>query len=139
VRPMRVSYAGPAPNPHQAPPNATWAARAPRSGIRRRAFGPVPAGSRTWPGIDPRKNLSVASITSSRRLCMPNPSLVTVRKGTGSGSHVPPFGDGRQVGDRPYSARFQRLAGHKIQELDRLIERARTVQTMLRSALRCRC
>jgi MerR family redox-sensitive transcriptional activator SoxR len=40
---------------------------------------------------------------------------------------------------RPYSARLRRLAAAKIDELDRSIERSRTMQGLLKRALRCRC
>lgn len=40
---------------------------------------------------------------------------------------------------RPYSKRMRELAKHKIEELDGTIERARTMQSLLRSALRCNC
>jgi MerR family transcriptional regulator, redox-sensitive transcriptional activator SoxR len=40
---------------------------------------------------------------------------------------------------RPYSARLRRLAGRKIAELERSIERARAMQATLAHALRCRC
>jgi MerR family redox-sensitive transcriptional activator SoxR len=40
---------------------------------------------------------------------------------------------------RPYSARLRRLAATKIVELDRTIERTRTMQGLLKRALRCRC
>ena len=40
---------------------------------------------------------------------------------------------------RPYSAKLRELANHKITELEGMIERARTTQTLLKSALRCNC
>ena len=40
---------------------------------------------------------------------------------------------------RPYSARLRRLAAAKIDELEHAIERSRTMQGLLRKALRCRC
>src|SRR5262249_25244206 len=40
---------------------------------------------------------------------------------------------------RPYSERLRRLAAAKIEELDRSIERSRTMQGLLKKALRCRC
>ena len=40
---------------------------------------------------------------------------------------------------RPYSARLRRLAAEKIDELDRAIARSRTMQGLLKKALRCRC
>lgn len=40
---------------------------------------------------------------------------------------------------RPYSARLRELASGKITELEGMIERARTMQSLLRSALRCNC
>ena len=39
----------------------------------------------------------------------------------------------------PYSANLRRQVRAKISELDRAIERARTMQSLLRTALRCRC
>jgi MerR family transcriptional regulator, redox-sensitive transcriptional activator SoxR len=40
---------------------------------------------------------------------------------------------------RPYSARLRQLANGKVAELDEAIERARVMQTLLRTALRCNC
>jgi MerR family redox-sensitive transcriptional activator SoxR len=40
---------------------------------------------------------------------------------------------------RPYSARLRELADAKITELEGMIARARTMQSLLRSALRCNC
>ena len=40
---------------------------------------------------------------------------------------------------RPYSARLRDLANDKIAELEATVERARMVQSLLRSALRCNC
>ena len=40
---------------------------------------------------------------------------------------------------RPYSTRMRRLARGKIAELDGAIARARSMQALLTSALRCRC
>jgi MerR family redox-sensitive transcriptional activator SoxR len=40
---------------------------------------------------------------------------------------------------RPYSARLRDLASDKITELEAIVERARLVQSLLRSALRCNC
>lgn len=40
---------------------------------------------------------------------------------------------------RPYSARLRELANRKIAELEGTVERARTMQSLLRSALRCKC
>ena len=40
---------------------------------------------------------------------------------------------------RPYSARLRQLATGKVAELEAGIEKARAMQAMLRSALRCRC
>ena len=46
----------------------------------------------------------------------------------------------RQLLDgRPYSLRLRELAGKKLGELDAVIARARTMQSLLRTALRCRC
>ena len=43
------------------------------------------------------------------------------------------------LGGRPYSARLRGLAREKIRSLDQAIQRARAMQSVLRSALRCRC
>lgn len=40
---------------------------------------------------------------------------------------------------RPYSARLRALANDKIAELEGAVTRARTMQSLLRSALRCNC
>jgi len=40
---------------------------------------------------------------------------------------------------RPYSLRLRQLATAKIGELDGAIERARTMQSLLKAALRCDC
>ena len=40
---------------------------------------------------------------------------------------------------RPYSARLRDLANDKIAELEGTVERVRTMQSLLRSALRCNC
>lgn len=40
---------------------------------------------------------------------------------------------------RRYSARLRELATDKIAELEGTVERARTMQSLLRSALRCNC
>jgi MerR family transcriptional regulator, redox-sensitive transcriptional activator SoxR len=40
---------------------------------------------------------------------------------------------------RQYSARLRELATEKIAELETMVERARTMQGLLRSALRCNC
>lgn len=42
-------------------------------------------------------------------------------------------------GGRPYSARLRQLAAGKVVELESSIERARAMQALLRTALRCRC
>ena len=42
-------------------------------------------------------------------------------------------------GGRPYSARLRELANAKIGELEGAVARARMVQSLLRSALRCNC
>jgi MerR family redox-sensitive transcriptional activator SoxR len=43
------------------------------------------------------------------------------------------------ISGRPYSASLRELASDKVAELDGVIERARTMQALLRSALRCNC
>lgn len=43
------------------------------------------------------------------------------------------------ISGRPYSASLRELASGKLGELDGVIERARTMQVLLRSALRCNC
>jgi MerR family redox-sensitive transcriptional activator SoxR len=40
---------------------------------------------------------------------------------------------------RPYSARLRELANDKIAELTATLERVKTMQSLLRSALRCNC
>jgi DNA-binding transcriptional MerR regulator len=40
---------------------------------------------------------------------------------------------------RPYSARLRDLANDKIAELETTLERVKTMQSLLRSALRCNC
>jgi MerR family redox-sensitive transcriptional activator SoxR len=45
----------------------------------------------------------------------------------------------RLVSQRPYSTRMRELAGAKLSQLDGVIERARTMQALLKSALRCNC
>jgi DNA-binding transcriptional MerR regulator len=40
---------------------------------------------------------------------------------------------------RPYSERLRDLANDKIADLEATVERARMVQSLLRSALRCNC
>jgi len=40
---------------------------------------------------------------------------------------------------RPYSARLRGLAREKIRSLDQAVARARAMQAVLRSTLRCRC
>lgn len=40
---------------------------------------------------------------------------------------------------KPYSAQMRRLATKKLGELDGVIERAQTAQSLLRAALRCKC
>lgn len=40
---------------------------------------------------------------------------------------------------RPYSNQMRKLAAAKVRELDALIERARTMQALLKTALRCNC
>lgn len=42
-------------------------------------------------------------------------------------------------GGRPYSARLRQLAKAKVAELESSIKRARAMQSLLKSALRCRC
>lgn len=43
------------------------------------------------------------------------------------------------LGGRQYSARLRRLARAKVAELDEVVERARAMQSLLRSTLRCKC
>jgi MerR family redox-sensitive transcriptional activator SoxR len=43
------------------------------------------------------------------------------------------------ISGRPYSASLRELAADKLAELDGVIERVRTMQALLRSALRCNC
>ena len=49
----------------------------------------------------------------------------------------------REIGElfagRPYSSRLRKLAKNKIAQLEGTIERARSMQSLLRSALRCKC
>ena len=40
---------------------------------------------------------------------------------------------------RPYSAGMRKLAAEKVDELDALIERAKMMQALLKTALRCNC
>jgi len=46
---------------------------------------------------------------------------------------------GRLLSGRPYSDRLRQLASAKIAELERVAHRARSMQAILRTALRCRC
>ena len=45
----------------------------------------------------------------------------------------------RLISGRPYSESLRELASGKLAELDGVIEHARTMQALLRSALRCNC
>jgi MerR family redox-sensitive transcriptional activator SoxR len=45
----------------------------------------------------------------------------------------------RQSPARPFSARMRKLAEKKIEEVDRLVERARLMKAMLTRALNCQC
>jgi MerR family redox-sensitive transcriptional activator SoxR len=40
---------------------------------------------------------------------------------------------------KPYSSRLRQLASAKILELDGVVERAQVMQSLLKSALRCKC
>jgi MerR family redox-sensitive transcriptional activator SoxR len=46
---------------------------------------------------------------------------------------------GRLFEGKPYSARMRALAQAKLAELDAVVARARMMQTLLRTALRCNC
>src|SRR5258706_12090343 len=46
---------------------------------------------------------------------------------------------GQLFAGRPYSARLRQLATRKLGELEQAVERLHTMQSLLRSALRCDC
>jgi DNA-binding transcriptional MerR regulator len=65
------------------------------------------------------------------------PRLAVIRFATDSGFTLREIS--KLFAGRPYSARLRELANDKIAELTTTLERVKTMQSLLRSALRCDC